>query len=303
MKTIATISVIASAAMMISCGSGKGPALPAQFKSYDRTESGLVYKIHVQNPDAKKPVEGDFVTAIGVYTVGDTTFFDSRNSPSPYIFPIMASTHMGDIFEGLKMLGIGDSATFVIPSDSLFLKTFGASELPDFVDSGSWVQLDMKIVNVQTKEEFELERQKMFEEQQKMDEAKKLSEATDRDAYLQKNNITAKPTASGLYYIEKLKGKGPKPVAGQRVKVHYTGTLLDGTKFDSSVDRGEPFEFVLGQGQVIPGWDEGIGMMNQGGKATFIIPSEIGYGGRSMGGSIPAYSTLIFDVELVEVIK
>jgi FKBP-type peptidyl-prolyl cis-trans isomerase len=161
----------------------------------------------------------------------------------------------------------------------------------------------MKILNVQTKEEFEAEQQKMFEAQEAQAEAQKLSEASDREAYLQQNNIKVKPTASGLYYIEKVKGKGAKPVAGKKVKVHYTGTLLDGSKFDSSLDRGEPFEFVLGQGQVIPGWDEGIGMMNVGGKAMLIIPSEIGYGGRAMGESIPAYSTLVFEVELLDVEK
>jgi peptidylprolyl isomerase len=84
------------------------------------------------------------------------------------------------------------------------------------------------------------------------------------------------------------------------VKVHYTGKLLDGTKFDSSVDRGEPFGFTLGKGQVIKGWDEGIGLMNVGGKATLIIPSSIAYGDRDMG-TIPPYSTLVFDVELLEV--
>jgi FKBP-type peptidyl-prolyl cis-trans isomerase len=84
------------------------------------------------------------------------------------------------------------------------------------------------------------------------------------------------------------------------VKVHYTGTLLDGTKFDSSVDRGEPFSFTLGQGQVIKGWDEGIGLMNVGGKATLIIPSSIAYEDRDMG-VIKPYSPLLFNVELIEV--
>ena len=91
-------------------------------------------------------------------------------------------------------------------------------------------------------------------------------------------------------------------MAGKKVKVHYTGTLLDGTKFDSSRDRNQPFEFTLGQSQVIKGWDEGIGMMNVGGKATLVIPSTIAYGDRDMG-KIPPFSTLVFDVELLEVGK
>lgn len=128
----------------------------------------------------------------------------------------------------------------------------------------------------------------------------KNEEASKRDAYLKAKGITVKPTASGLYYIEKVKGTGARALPGKKVKVHYTGTLLDGTKFDSSRDRNQPFEFTLGQGQVIKGWDEGIALMNVGGKATLIIPSSIGYGERDMG-QIPPYSTLVFDVELLEV--
>lgn len=107
-------------------------------------------------------------------------------------------------------------------------------------------------------------------------------------------------TASGLEYIEIVAGDGPSPVPGDIVSVHYTGTLEDGTKFDSSVDRGEPIQFTLGQGEVIAGWDEGIALMQQGGKARLIIPSELGYGPNG-SGPIPADATLIFDVELLEV--
>jgi FKBP-type peptidyl-prolyl cis-trans isomerase FkpA len=130
---------------------------------------------------------------------------------------------------------------------------------------------------------------------------KKDEETSAREAYIKKNNITATPTPSGLIYIELKKGNGPKCEAGKMVNVQYTGTLLDGTKFDSSYDHGgQPFEFVVGQGQVIPGWDEGLMMMNEGGKAKFIIPSGIGYGGQA-AGPIPPYSTLVFEVELVKV--
>ncbi len=109
-------------------------------------------------------------------------------------------------------------------------------------------------------------------------------------------------TKSGLKYIMVKQGVGPKAIVGKKVKVHYTGFLLDGTTFDSSVERGEPFEFPLGQGQVIPGWDEGIQLLKVGDQARFIIPPSIGYGAQTMG-PIPANSTLIFDVELIDVEK
>jgi peptidylprolyl isomerase len=106
-------------------------------------------------------------------------------------------------------------------------------------------------------------------------------------------------TASGLQYTIVEEGTGEAAEAGDMVQVHYTGTLEDGTKFDSSHDRGQPFEFVLGRGQVIPGWDEGIALLKEGGKARLVIPPELGYGERGAGGVIPPNATLIFDVELV----
>lgn len=111
-----------------------------------------------------------------------------------------------------------------------------------------------------------------------------------------------KTTSSGLQYVELTPGTGATPQAGQRVSVHYTGWLLDGKKFDSSVDRGTPFQFVLGQGQVIKGWDEGLSTMQVGGKRKLIVPANLAYGDRDVGnGLIPANSTLVFEVELLGV--
>lgn len=133
------------------------------------------------------------------------------------------------------------------------------------------------------------------------DNNKKTNNMNTIEKYIEENNIVAEPTETGLYYIVKEEGTGAQPDSGKMVKVHYTGTLLDGTKFDSSYDRGEPIEFTLGVGQVIRGWDEGISLMKVGEKATLLIPSELAYGNREVGGVIPANSPLLFEVELVEV--
>lgn len=112
------------------------------------------------------------------------------------------------------------------------------------------------------------------------------------------NTVT---TPSGLKYTELQKGTGAAPKTGQTVVVHYTGTLEDGTKFDSSRDRNQPFSFKIGAGQVIKGWDEGLSTMKVGGRRQLIIPSELGYGARGAGGVIPPNATLIFDVELLDI--
>ncbi len=120
-----------------------------------------------------------------------------------------------------------------------------------------------------------------------------------------KNNNTESSkmitTPSGLQYIDIKEGTGATPKTGQKVVVHYTGTLENGTEFDSSRRRGQPFSFTIGVGQVIKGWDEGVGSMKVGGRRELIIPANLGYGARGAGGVIPPNATLKFDVELLEV--
>ena len=117
------------------------------------------------------------------------------------------------------------------------------------------------------------------------------------------NQVVEMP--NGLKYTDTKTGDGAAPTPGNKVSVHYTGWLYNngakGTKFDSSVDRGQPFQFTLGAHQVIAGWDEGVAGMKVGGKRTLIIPPELGYGARGAGGVIPPNATLIFDVELLDV--
>lgn len=114
--------------------------------------------------------------------------------------------------------------------------------------------------------------------------------------------MTEQITDSGLKFEELVVGEGPLAEAGQQVSVHYTGWLTDGRKFDSSVDRNQPFQFALGRGRVIRGWDEGVAGMKVGGKRKLTIPPQLGYGPRGAGGVIPPNATLVFEVELLKIL-
>ncbi|MBD5299711.1 MAG: FKBP-type peptidyl-prolyl cis-trans isomerase [Bacteroides sp.] len=134
--------------------------------------------------------------------------------------------------------------------------------------------------------------------------AKKTAEMREAgEKFLAENakNENVKVTASGLQYVVEKEGEGAQPTAEDEVTVHYTGKLLDGTVFDSSVSRGEPATFPLNR--VIPGWTEGVQLMKEGGKYTFYIPSDLAYGPQGVPNAIPPHSTLIFEVELIKVIK
>ncbi len=295
-KLLFVIVPILIASFIVSCGDG-----PSGFK---KSDNGLLYKFHKRNKEGVKPVEGDMLTAILIYAVRDTktekdsVLFDSHNNPGPFRIPLSKSEFKGDIYEGFGMMSEGDSATFIISADSFFLKTVRAQKLPDFIQPKSNLYFRIKLEKIQKKADYEKEQKQMMEKQMKEMAEMKEKEQVSIDKYLADNKITAKPLESGLVFMDVKKGKGAKAAKGDKVKVEYKGMLLDGTEFDSSTKHGKPFEFELGAGQVIPGWDEGIQLMKVGGKAKLVVPSRLGYGSRG-AGTIPPYATLVFEVELV----
>ncbi len=284
--TIAFIGILAGV-FMTSCSQSRHPG-------FKKTDTGLYYKFYHRSKDTTKPKLGEYALVKMVYGTADSVLFDSRNLPAtqrPMKIPIIKSIYKGDIYEGFEMMHVGDSAVFQSNADSVFKKLFRMRKLPKFVDSTKDVYFAIKLIAVKTAQQMQAEASARMLKLQN-------TEAKEREAYIKKNNITVKPTADGLYFILEKPGKGPHPKVGDKVSVHYTGYLLNGKKFDSSVDRGKPFEFTLGKHQVIPGWDEGIAMLRKGGTAKLIIPSSLGYGTRNMG-PIPPFSTLVFDVKLI----
>ena len=264
------------------------------------TDDGLKYKFYEQNKEGNLPAEGDYVTVEMIYRTPDSTLFNSSKLPQPMELPMVKSVHQGDIYEGLYMMHVGDSATFECNADSVFQKLFRYRTVPKNLQGVKSIFFDVKLVKLTPKAEKLKEEQKAQQEHMEQMKKNKAEEAGKLKKYLADNNITVAPTADSLFIVITKKGSGPKPKVGDMVKVHYTGYLLDGTKFDSSVDRGKPFEFPLGQGRVIKGWDEGIAALNKGAKAKLIMPSKLAYGNRGAGGIIGPYSPLVFDVELID---
>lgn len=265
-------------------------SLLGDYPGFKKDDSGLLYKFHEKTKNRKAEI-GDFITIEMKYkTNEDSLLFDGNGKTIPLelVKPLFA----GDINQALSMMSKGDSATFVIRADSFLLRNARMNRLPDFIDKDSRIIFDIRMVNVQSVKEIELEKEKVRAEGLK-------NEEENINAYILKNNISVNPEPSGLYFIPIRQGKGPQAKIGDHVSVHYTGKFLDGTIFDSSYERSRPIDFELGRGQVISGWDEGIEKMKKGGKALLIIPSDIGYGtGR---GQIPPYTPLVFEVELIDV--
>lgn len=143
--------------------------------------------------------------------------------------------------------------------------------------------------------------QKKLEELKKKQQLAKQATTAEFTAWVLQNYPTAKTTESGLWYIIETEGTGARATKQRSVSVHYTGTLADGSAFDSSYKRGQPITFTLGIGKVIKGWDEGIALLNVGGKAKLIVPYQLAYGELGRAPIIPPKATLIFDVELVDV--
>lgn len=292
MKKLKLLTLVLMIGYISACG-GSGD------RAFTEAESGLKYKFHEKSGNEKAELE-HILSMDMVYRLEDSVIFDSKTSGMPMFLELSESQYPGDIYEALAMMAVGDSATFIMDAEQFFITTVGVPELPYFIQSGDEIYFDIRLNKVMDEEGFMQEQERLAEEQVLLNEERALAEDGILEQYLSDENIDVQPLPSGLYYIEEEKGDGPKVEEGQTVSVHYEGRLIDGTVFDSSFERDTPLDFVVGAGQVIPGWDEGISQMNVGGKALLVIPSKLGYGEQGAGQVIPPYSTLIFEVELVD---
>lgn len=283
------LTVALAAASFTSCNFGDYPG-------FKKTKTGIYYKIHTKdNTDTLRVSQGDIVTLSLKYGMKDSTLFDSRTFPEEIKFPVAESSYEGDFYEALQLLNQGDSATFVLKAGPLFTKTFGQPALPDYVTEETDIYFEVMLLRVQTEAEIEAETQQrnaMLEQEEMV----KLQE------YIAANNITQQPSESGIYYIETKKGSGRSPVNDEYASVHFTVFLLGSDQLFTTYDRGEPLEFKFGSQFENRGFQEAVGMMKEGGKANAIVPSSLAFGANGAGGIVPPFSTLYYQIELVDVL-
>ncbi len=294
------------------------PLQPVQpVYNYRKLNSNLQYAFIIKKPTSSKPQEGDQININMQMVSSNRVMFNSTQAfkGKPAVYGVNKPGFKGDIIEAIMLMTPGDSLVCQVDADALFKNT--KNKKPEFMKAGDKVQYFIKLVSIKTKEQLQKEQQAAFnkqiteqmakqkevEEKQLMKDNKVLSD------WFAKNKLSPTRTASGLYYEIKEEGNGEKPFVGDSVTLNYSGTFLDGTKFDSNLDSAflhvQPLQFILGRGSVIRGWDEGVALLKVGSKARLYIPSPLAYGTQVRPGNvanpkgIPANSILVFDIQLL----
>lgn len=298
MKKVLTLIVALSvvATMFTACGDG--------FKT---TDNGLKYKFIEVNKGAQQLQMGDVLVCTLVVRL-DTTELRSFKSPDRYL-QVVPPVFKGDLSEGLLMMHVGDKAIFGVNADSI--SALGA-QMPDFYKKGAGMTLyyEVNLIDIVSENELQEEMENYNESLRQLYEQEKETLAQ----YAKDHNIKASPDEEGLYVVVNKKGNGPKVEIGREVEINYTGRLLDGKVFDTSVESVaaenniltpgatyKPLSYQVGSMNLIPGWEKGVINQPAGSKLTLLIPSALGYGPRGAGDAIPPNSPLVFDIEIVSV--
>ncbi|WP_448528628.1 FKBP-type peptidyl-prolyl cis-trans isomerase [Raineya sp.] len=280
-------------------------------KNEERLPSGVIFQILERNPKGEKLKEGEYAM---IHLISKLDTFEVDNSYKRALldsslrngFSIPVKGEKGLPTEVLPFLQIGDSVKIKVSLDTLvkkypFFDQF-AQEMQRQGKKNVYFEYWVKITGKKTKEQVQKDAQLAEQRQQENLKKKEAEEESKLEAYIKENKLEMQKTASGLYYkITKTAPENPQAKAYDTVYVHYTGKFLDGKVFDSSLNRKEPLQFVLGMGSVIKGWDEGIALLRKGEKAQLLIPSKLAYGAMGGGETIPPFSTLLFEVELIDI--
>jgi FKBP-type peptidyl-prolyl cis-trans isomerase FkpA len=286
-KVYSHLLTLLALVIIVSCNKSEYPG-------YKKSENGFYYKLVKIGDDSIKCHYNDYITADICYrTLNDSVFFKGRRK-----FQISQPSFAGSIDECLTLLAEDDSASFIIPAKSFFVNTL-SSELPAFLSATDNMKVDVTVLEIQTPIAFAYEKQAFLKWIEDFGEYEK----TILQQYLDESKLKIAESPNGIRYLTLRKGNDRGVNLGDTVVVHYEGKFLNGKFFDSTRKRNEAFQFVYGQQwQVVKGMEEGIGMMHEGEKALFILPSEMAFGETgSSTGIIPPFTSLIFEVELLSV--
>jgi FKBP-type peptidyl-prolyl cis-trans isomerase len=264
-----------------------------KFPGYKQTSDGLYYRFYNQDPSAIQPQQTDFLNLDIACYLHDSLYYDWNQSSNEVYLQLSEPHFKGDLQTALAMMRVGDSASFYIKADSIAIHYYDQS--PDSVGlkADDYFRYEVKLLELKSQEEFENDIEKT--KQEKMD-ASRVKFA----AYIEANGINVKPYESGIYVVTTEKGKGRCPVKGEKVELDFEAFLLDGKSIGSTFGQEEKFTFVLGEGYVIPGWEEIVPKMHLGERVRAYIPFEMAYGEHAVTG-IPPYANLVYDIKLLKI--
>ncbi len=272
-----------------------------QIDSVTLSPEGVYYVIEEEG-EGRQVQKEDFVSVHYTGKLLNGTKFDSsfdRNEPIQFQIGVGNVIPGWDI--GIPLFKVGGKGSIFIPSGL----AYGEAGAGGVIPPNAPLRFDIEVVDAMDYDSFLEYRREVLKKQQEEAQAKRAEQAKiDQkliEEYVKNNNLDVKCLQSGLAYYITEEGTGTQVVNGSTATVHYTGKLLDGTKFDSSKDRNQPFPVQVGANRVIQGWEEGLTLFREGSKGTLIIPSGMGYGERSAGAVIKPNSVLVFDIEVLDV--
>jgi len=266
------------------------------FSGFSVSETGIHYKLISLGDGATKATPSNYITInIAYRTKTDSLFFQGVRQ-----FQLTEPHYVGSIDECFLMLASGDSGAFYINASPFFTKTL-ETELPKFINPDDFMRVDIKMLEIKTADEFQHEMEAFMSWIDDFGDYEKVI----IKQFMDGQKLSVDPTESGLYIIPQIQTARDIVETGDTVTVHYEGRFFNGKIFDSTRKRNEPFQFVYGQKwQVIPGLDEAIGKMREGEKSMLIIPSQLAFGEQgNSSGIIPAFTSVVFELEVVEVKK
>ena len=275
---------------------------------YKTSDRGYKYKVVREGKGPGFQNNQFILMNMAYYYEDDSLLFTSSDREVPVSMQFIDTLwdDRGQIYHGLKSLKVGDSAIFKVKCSDLYEVSFRGN-IPYGLNPNAEITVQIGIIDMLDQTRFRMWQGSLLQSRQEKIRERRAQQFLEDinliDIHLEAEGIIPMELESGIRYVIKNPGSGFRPEDGDRIRMHFTGYLLDGTKFDSSSDKEEPFEYVLGTGNVIKGWDESVAIMSEGAKYTFYVPSALAYGETGHGNLIVPNSVLVFDIELMEIMK